>query len=113
MQSLCNKDQINFMQEYTWIIDGEKLKELQRTKLREWIQSDEYYLRISDHKKVPLRLSLMRSPFGGGLTYAIMYIEWERTSNALDGRWSVAVDELEYSYNNVMFYGEDSGTNTT
>merc|ERR1712157_409957 len=60
MQSLCNKEQINFMQEYMWIIDGEKLKELQRAKIGEGIDSDGHYLRVSDDQKVPLTLTLER-----------------------------------------------------
>merc|ERR1712187_240090 len=60
MQSLCTPQQIIFIQECIWIIDGEQLKELQSIKLDRGIYSNTFYVMIPDHGRVSFRLSLQR-----------------------------------------------------
>merc|ERR1712079_664876 len=90
------------MQEYIWVIEGEQLKELQTGGIGKRIESNSsFYLRIPDHGKVPLTLYMLRKQAGS--QYASIGFNWGWTSFALDGRWSIAVDELEYFKNNMQF----------
>merc|ERR1711879_941103 len=84
--------------------------ELQRGKIGKRIESKAFYFTIPDYGVVPLTLWLARR--STETQCAGIGLKWGRTSCRIDGRWSVAVDELEYYRNNITFFGEQRGTNS-
>merc|ERR1711879_14318 len=104
MASLCGRDSIYFVEEYLWFIHGEQLKELQTANIGERILSDTFHFKIPDHGTVSF-IIYFRQRFGGG-QYMFIGIEWQRMPFAMDGQWSVSVNELGYSFNNRTFVGQ-------
>ena len=100
MRTLCVTEDITVMEKYLWIIDDEQFRELKNKKST--IYSEVYYYNVPDAGKVSFALRLGRQSAGSSSIGIGIWIK--ETLFPVDGRWSLMIDEVQYTRNDIRFF---------
>merc|ERR1712113_718889 len=90
------------MRKYIWIIDATQFNKLKTAKSSEMVFSKMQYFNIPDVGRVSFVFNLQRK--GNGSSSAGIGIQIKGTDVPVDGRWSVIVEEVGYSRNDIRFH---------
>ena len=109
LRSLCQKEQIEVMQEYLWMIENVQFNKLQSatSAMRIYSKMHQYHVADLGKQVVSLRFSIDRK--SSGTTLAAFGVEIEQSPYPLDGRMSVEIDEVKWNFNDIRFFAQGSG----